>query len=40
MKTAPELPSRAPDILFVANENLSRLEETYLNGPAFGGGNY
>ena len=34
MKTAPELPSRAPDILFVANENLSRLEETYLNGPA------
>ena len=34
MKTAPELPSRAPDIMFVANENLSRLEETYLNGPA------
>ena len=34
MKTGPELPSRAPDILFVANENLSRLEETYLNGPA------
>ena len=34
MKTAPELPSRAPDIMFVANENLSRLEETNLNGPA------
>ncbi len=34
MKTAPELPSRAPDILFVANENLPRLEETYLDGPA------
>ena len=34
MKTAPELPSRAPDIMFVANENVSRLEETYLNGPA------
>lgn len=34
MKTGPELPGRAPDILFVANENLARLWETYLDGPA------
>ncbi len=34
MKTGPDLPGRSPDILFVANENLSRLKETYLDGPA------
>ena len=31
----PHRPSgRLPDLLFVANERLSRLTETYLNGPA------
>jgi Uma2 family endonuclease len=34
MKTGSDLPSRSPDILFVANENLSRLKPTYLDGPA------
>ncbi|HXG66626.1 MAG TPA: Uma2 family endonuclease [Blastocatellia bacterium] len=34
MKTGPDLPGRAPDILFVARENLSRLKDTYLDGPA------
>lgn len=34
MKTGPDLPGRAPDIFFVANENLSRLKNTYLDGPA------
>lgn len=34
MKTGPELPGREPDILFLAKENLSRLRETYLDGPA------
>ena len=34
MKTGPDLPGRSPDILFVANENLSRLTPTYLDGPA------
>lgn len=34
MKTGPELPGRAPDILFVRTENLSRLKENYLDGPA------
>jgi Uma2 family endonuclease len=34
MKTAPDLPGRAPDILFVADANLSRLKKTYLEGPA------
>ncbi|HIE27934.1 TPA: Uma2 family endonuclease [Candidatus Poribacteria bacterium] len=34
MKTGPDLPGRAPDILFVANENLSRLKRTHLEGPA------
>src|ERR1051326_8073907 len=33
MKTAPDLPGREPDILFVANAHLSRLKETYLEGP-------
>jgi len=34
MKTGDELPGRSPDILFVATENLHRLQETYLDGPA------
>ncbi len=34
MKTAPHLNGRAPDILFVMNENLSRLKKNYLEGPA------
>lgn len=34
MKTGPELPGRAPDILFVANENLERLKPNVLEGPA------
>lgn len=34
MKTRPELPGREPDILFVAKENLERLKETHLDGPA------
>lgn len=34
MKTGPSLPGRAPDILFVATPNLSRLKSTYLDGPA------
>jgi Uma2 family endonuclease len=34
MKTAPELPGRSPDILFVGNAHLSRLKKTYVDGPA------
>ena len=34
MKTGLDLPGRAPDILFVANRNLRRLHEMYLQGPA------
>ena len=34
MKTGPELPGREPDVLFVAKENLGRLKETHLEGPA------
>ncbi|MCI0486758.1 MAG: Uma2 family endonuclease [Blastocatellia bacterium] len=34
MKTGPDLPGRAPDILFLAKENLSRLKRTHLDGPA------
>src|SRR5205814_1954876 len=34
MKTAPDLPGRAPDILFVATSHLSRLKKSYLEGPA------
>jgi len=34
MKTGPDLPGRAPDLIFIANENLSRLHDTYLEGPA------
>lgn len=34
MKTGPDLPGRAPDVLYVANKNLKRLKRTYLHGPA------
>jgi len=34
MRTGPNLPSRQPDILFVANEHRSRLKRVYLDGPA------
>lgn len=34
MKTGDELPGRLPDIIFVANENLSRVGEQGLSGPA------
>jgi Uma2 family endonuclease len=34
MKTGPNLPGRAPDLIFIANENLSRLHHTFLEGPA------
>lgn len=34
MKTGPDLPGRAPDLLFVANRNLKRLHNTHLEGPA------
>ena len=34
MKTGPDLPGRAPDIFFVANENLGRVKRLYLEGPA------
>jgi len=34
MKTGAELPGRAPDIIFITNENLGRLRKNYLEGPA------
>ena len=34
MKTGPDLPSRAPDVMFIAKKNLRRLKEQYLDGPA------
>src|SRR5947199_5206387 len=34
MKTGPNLPGRAPDLLFVATEHLSRLRDTFLEGAA------
>jgi Uma2 family endonuclease len=34
MKTAPELPGREPDVLFVANEHRNRIKGSYLDGPA------
>jgi Uma2 family endonuclease len=34
MKTGPDLPGREPDVLFVAAANVSRLKDTYLDGPA------
>ena len=33
MKTGPDLPGRAPDILFVKKEHLGRLQRFYLDGP-------
>ena len=33
MKTGPDLPGRAPDILFVAKKNLPRLKRLFLEGP-------
>src|SRR5262249_17607847 len=34
MKTGQNLPGRAPDVLFVAKENLGRLKPNFLDGPA------
>lgn len=34
MKTGPDLPGREPDLLFVATENLSRVRQNFLDGPA------
>ena len=34
MKLGPDLPGREPDLLFVANENVSRLQKNRLAGPA------
>jgi Uma2 family endonuclease len=34
MKTGPDLPGRAPDVFFVANENLGRVKRLNLEGPA------
>ena len=34
MKTGPNLPGRAPDVFFVANENLVQLKRFFFNGPA------
>jgi Uma2 family endonuclease len=34
MKTGSDLPGREPDVLFVARQNLGRLKDTYLDGPA------
>ena len=34
MKTGPDLPGRAPDIMFLSKENMSRLKSNYVEGPA------
>ena len=34
MKLPGDLPGREPDLIFVSNVNLHRLQETYLDGPA------
>jgi Uma2 family endonuclease len=34
MKTGPDLPGRAPDILFVAKRNRRRLHRLFVDGPA------
>ncbi|HIE30517.1 TPA: Uma2 family endonuclease [Candidatus Poribacteria bacterium] len=34
MKTGPDLPGRSPDIIFVDNDNFSRLKNAHLEGPA------
>jgi Uma2 family endonuclease len=33
MKTGPDLPGREPDIIFVANEHVDRIQFTRLEGP-------
>ena len=34
MKTGPDLPGRAPDLIFIARRNLRRLHHAFLEGPA------
>lgn len=34
MKTGPDSPGRSPDILFISRQNLDRLEEQCMRGPA------
>jgi Uma2 family endonuclease len=34
MKTGPDLPGRAPDILFIERQHFDRLKDVYLDGPA------
>lgn len=34
MKTGPDLPGRAPDIMFILEKRRSRMKRTYLDGPA------
>jgi Uma2 family endonuclease len=34
MKTGPDLPSRSPDLLFLAAAHTDRLRDTHLDGPA------
>ena len=34
MKTGPDLPGREPDVLYVAQDRLDRLQDTFLDGPA------
>ena len=34
MRTGPELPGRAPDIMFISNASAPRIRRTHLEGPA------
>ena len=34
MKTGPDLPGRAPDIIFLRREHVGRVRKLYLDGPA------
>lgn len=34
MRTGPDLPGRAPDLLFVSKKHMSRVKRLYLDGPA------
>src|SRR5688572_21799772 len=34
MKTGPDLPSRAPDVLVLLNQNLERQKRLHVEGPA------
>lgn len=34
MKSGPDLPGREPDILFISNEKMALLQNSYLKGPA------